>query len=78
MSRKKEPRGQCVIEGCGRDAFYKEAQLCQRCYSALYYWRKKSVTEIVSRKNKLKLFMRRMDVVEPNVVAMPHKRRASR
>lgn len=69
---------QCIIEGCDRDAYYKKSQLCQRCYSALYYWRKKSVTEIVSRKNKLKLFMRRMDVVEPTVVTLPHKKRAAR
>jgi hypothetical protein len=68
----------CIIDDCDRVVECPESGLCKRCYAALYYWRKKSVTEIIRRKNKLKLFMGRMDVVEPKVVPLRTKRRASR
>lgn len=68
----------CIIEDCDRGVEHPASGLCKRCYAALYYWRKKSVTQIIKRKNKLKLFMCRMDVVEPKVVPLRSKRRASR
>lgn len=67
----------CVMDNCNREVFYKKSGLCAPCYQALYYWKKKSVTEIVQRKNKLRLFATRMDAVEPTVTVLG-KRKASR
>lgn len=63
-------RKKCIMENCNRDIFYKKSQLCAPCYQALYYWKQKSVTEIVQRKGKLRVFMARMDSVEPSVTVM--------
>ena len=57
----------CQIQGCDRDSNYRHLHLCHRCYQALYYWRKKSVAEVIRRKNKLRMFMSRMELVEPVV-----------
>jgi Zn-finger protein len=65
----------CIMDNCDRAAYYKGSQLCTACYSALYYWKRKSVTEIVKRKNNLKKFLSRMDIVEPKVVTMPTRKR---
>lgn len=67
-------RKRCIMENCNREIFYKKSQLCAPCYQALYYWKQKSVTEIVQRKSKLRVFMARMDSVEPSVSVMPHRK----
>jgi len=64
----------CLVTGCDRDVECPKSGLCKRCYSGLYYWSKKSVTEVVQRKLKLRLFMNRMDIVEPTVSALPTKK----
>lgn len=65
----------CVMDGCDREVFYKRSGLCAPCYSSLWYWKQKSVTEIVKRKGKLRLFAVRMDVVEPKVTVMKRGRK---
>lgn len=67
-------KGKCVMDNCDRELFYKNSGLCAPCYQALYYWRKKSVTEIMQRKNKLRVFISRMDTVEPKVSVMTRKK----
>jgi len=69
-------RKKCVMENCNRDIFYKKSELCAPCYQALWYWKKKSVTQIVQRKSKLRVFMSRMDSVEPSVTVMPSRKRS--
>lgn len=66
----------CAIDGCDNGVFYKESGLCTACYSSLYYWRKKSVTEVMRRKRKLHVFASRMEVAEPKVKVMRRRKKA--
>lgn len=48
---KKKPR--CVIEGCDTIAYYRDAQLCQRCYGRLHYQLKKGVSWMLRRSKQI-------------------------
>jgi hypothetical protein len=57
----------CSIHNCDRHAVHKKAGLCNPCYHALWYWGKKTPTEVMQRKKKLQMFQSRLQVVQPNV-----------
>lgn len=63
----------CTIEHCGREVVYKQSGLCAPCYSGLWYWKKKGVTEIVKRKAKLQVLRSRLDALEPSVTVLRKK-----
>jgi len=54
---------ECVVEHCDRAVEHPRSGLCKRCYSGMYYWSRKSVTEIVKRQQKLRVFMDRMKMM---------------
>lgn len=60
---KERKQAKCLVEHCDRPVECPKSGLCKRCYSGLYYWSRKSVTEIVKRKQKLRVFMDRMDIM---------------
>lgn len=54
-------KGKC--EFCARPAFYRESQLCKRCYAYAYYWNRKSVTDQVKHGRNLDRRSRTLDAV---------------
>lgn len=48
----------CKIRGCKNRAAIRT--LCKPCYSAMYYWSKKTPTQIMHRQEKLRLYDNRM------------------
>jgi hypothetical protein len=55
---------QCSVDGCEREAFYKEAGLCQACYQGLYYWQRyRTPTEVIRRKHQLGVLDARMKLL---------------
>ena len=60
----------CEIEGCSRPVKHPQSGLCGPCYQGLWYWKQKSVTEIVQRKQALRVFSSRMDSAEPKVAVI--------
>jgi hypothetical protein len=51
MARPKALR--CLIDGCEDIAFYKDSQLCKRCYSRLYQQLQRGVSWMVKRARRL-------------------------
>lgn len=60
----------CIIENCDREMQHPKSGLCSPCYSSLWYWKQKSVTDIVKRKKNLRVFAARMDSAEPKVAVI--------
>jgi hypothetical protein len=75
MSRSKR----CEMDGCTNDIKHPQSGLCGACYSYLWYWKQRSVTEILKRKSKVRLFQRRLDtqleVGQPKVVEFISRRK---
>jgi len=46
---------------CGRKVYHQEAELCQACYSGIYYWQHKTPTEAFRRQKQLTMFQRRLE-----------------
>jgi hypothetical protein len=65
----------CEIEGCTNEVKHQKAKLCTACYSAMYYWNKKTPTQQMIRVGKLELYKNRLLTLTPrNVVRL--RRRA--
>ena len=65
----------CQMDHCNRAVKYPGLGICHACYLALYYWKQKSVAQIIHRKNALKLFGARMQEVQPQVSVLPQRKR---
>ena len=65
----------CQTPGCDNEA--KCLNLCASCYSALYYWQKRSPQALIDRARRLQLFEARMDLLMPANVEIPRYRRTS-
>ncbi len=40
-----------------------QLRVCNNCYNALYYWKKKSVKDTIQRQHNLEKYQRRMDYI---------------
>lgn len=58
---------QCVIEGC-QELQSKRSQtgLCITCYNGMYYWRNRSIGDIMHRQRQLTKLANRMELLGPN------------
>lgn len=65
MSRKKSDL--CVAPGCDREIQHKKAQLCNRCYHWMFYWKDRTPTEVMERKQTLAFWAQRINMLMPNV-----------
>ena len=60
-------RKQRVCDVCERRPVqHKRAGLCNACYSALYYWSRKTPTEIRERELNLEVYAKRMSLLSPS------------
>ncbi len=48
---KKKPR--CVIDGCDAFSYYRDSQLCKRCYSRLYTQLRRGVSWMIKRARQI-------------------------
>ena len=64
----------CQMDHCNRAVKYPGLGICHACYLALYYWKRKSVKEIIHRKAALKLYEARLREIQPGVVVMPQRK----
>lgn len=69
-------KAECCVDNCNGEAYYKASQLCKCCYSSLYYWRSATPTELIRRKQRLKVFEARMDVLQPATRVVRTRKRA--
>ncbi len=78
---KKKPR--CVIDGCDTFSYYRDSQLCKRCYSRLYHQLRMGVSWMVRRSRQIEswqgglqhlLGTEKITVIKPRRVA---RRRAA-
>lgn len=65
---------QCDTENCTREATI--AGKCSPCYSALYYWQKKTISHRQKRKKQVAVFAARMAELTagPHLKSVPNKR----
>lgn len=56
MATKDDP----CIHGCGRNAQTKDGE-CKVCRSGLYYWKRKTASERLKRRNQLDVLSSRLD-----------------
>ena len=57
-----------------KDLKYVKSKLCESCYQFLYYWRKKSVTQVMERHHTLQRWSTRTEKLIPDRVS-PIKRK---
>ncbi len=53
----------CIIKGCENEASSKSL-LCKTCRHGLYYWHKKSPSQVLERKRKLIMYTSRLTSIE--------------
>lgn len=64
----------CSIEYCENEVTHKKADICTACYSSMYYWgKKKSPTDILTRKKKLRVYAARLAALQPALIPMKLK-----
>lgn len=68
----------CLIEGCHRPVKHPVSGLCGPCYSGLHYWKRKGVTKIVQRQQKLSILQNRMQHLSGNVAVFTTKKAKSK
>ncbi len=66
----------CIVDGCFDERKYVQSGLCNACYQGLYYWKDRSPTDIVKRKQKIARLQARMDYMQPSTRVVRRRRRA--
>jgi len=68
--KQKPYKGDCRVEGCGREIQHAGAQMCNRCYSFANYWRNRTPTEKMKRMDLLDFWAKRAhsELLPQNVV----------
>ncbi len=67
----------CLMNGCTDDIQHPKAGLCKSCYAFAFYWKNKSVVQIMNRVRNLKRADDRMVTIMPaNVKQIKKRRRA--
>ena len=76
MTKKKD---WCVMDGCKNEAFYKESGLCTACYSFMYYWQNRSVTDRMKHVQKIERWEKRAHsaLMPKKVESIGHKKTRS-
>jgi len=65
----------CVVEGCFDERKYPGSGLCSACYAGMYYWKDRTPTDIVKRKQQIARLSSRMDYMQPTT-RVARRRRA--
>ena len=65
----------CTIDNCHREIKHPESGLCGPCYQGLWRWGRKTPTQRVRRKQALRVFEARLDLVEPGVSIIRRNRK---
>lgn len=60
MATNGKPKGECRFEGCDKDVWHDELEICYVCYSGLRYWRDRPIHHVRSRVQQLTKLQDRM------------------
>jgi len=68
----------CYVDGCERDAYYKQSGLCTTCYAFMHYWVNRSVTDRVKHARKIEAWDKRanMLLMPTNVSTITKRKKA--
>lgn len=56
-------KAKCQITGCSKPATSANKTLCTACYSWMYYWTRRSVSDKMSRLNTVNFWKKRMESI---------------
>lgn len=68
----------CIVDGCFEERHYVSSGLCKACYAGMHYWKGRSPTDIVRRKQQLERLEARMAMMLPARVRTMARRRRRR
>lgn len=66
----------CKMEGCSRAVKHRRSGLCGACYAFVWYWKNKSVTEIMQHSDKLHFWAQRVEQLPPTEVTRLPRRKS--
>lgn len=64
----KKQKDTCSFAGCTNPIKHPKSQLCGACYSWLYYWGKKTPTDVMRRIDAVHKAERRLEQIAPSNV----------